>query len=101
MLLLAGLLCSLGLAAFAASCVVNPVKRLSRAVVEVGNLKLDALIDVKTQVREIALLAGIIEKMRGALHRNQNRLEFLAYHGSSQRFAQPCRVEQRVCLNAG
>jgi len=80
LLLLGGLLASLGLAAFAASYVVDPVKRLSRAVVEVSNLKLDAAINVKTRVKEIALLAGIIEKMRAALHRNQNRLEFLAYH---------------------
>ncbi len=80
LLLLAGLLASLGLAAVTASLVVNPIKRLSRAVVEVSNLKLDTPINVKTQVTEIAGLAAGIERMRVALLRNQSRLEFLAFH---------------------
>jgi EAL domain-containing protein (putative c-di-GMP-specific phosphodiesterase class I)/GGDEF domain-containing protein len=80
LLLLAALLASLCLAAFAASSVVDPIKRLSRGVADVSNLRFDAAINVKTRVKEIGLLAATMEKMRAALHRNQQRLEFLAYH---------------------
>lgn len=80
LILLGGLLASLALAAAAAACVVNPVKRLSRAVANVGNLKLDVPIAVPTRVKELAFLATIIEKMRIVLQGNQTRLEFLAYH---------------------
>lgn len=80
LLLMVGLLASLAVAAYTASYVANPVKRLSRAVVEVSNLKLDTPVNVETNVTEIAALAGAVERMRAALRRNQNRLEFLAYH---------------------
>jgi len=84
--LLIGLLSSIALAAAAAAYVVNPVKRLSRAVVDVGALKLDTPIAVRTRVRELAFLASVIEKMRGVLHGNQTRLEFLAYHNPANGF---------------
>ncbi|QND54932.1 EAL domain-containing protein (plasmid) [Phyllobacterium sp. 628] len=79
-LFLGGLLASLYAAAVTASLVVTPVKRLSGAAVNVSNLDFDAPVDANTHVKEIALLARLIDKMRAALHVNQERLEFLAYH---------------------
>ena len=84
--LLVGLLSSIALATVAAAYVVDPVKRLSRAVVGVGALELDTPIAVPTRVRELAFLASVIEKMRGVLHGNQTRLEFLAYHNPANGF---------------
>lgn len=84
--LLTGLLSSIALATVAAAYVVDPVKRLSRAVVGVGALELDTPIAVPTRVRELAFLASVIEKMRGVLHGNQTRLEFLAYHNPANGF---------------
>lgn len=75
-----GLLISIALTALAASFVVKPLMNLSRAVTDVGNLKLDTPISIPTGIREISLLAAVIERMRSVLHRNQTRLEFLAYH---------------------
>jgi EAL domain-containing protein (putative c-di-GMP-specific phosphodiesterase class I)/GGDEF domain-containing protein len=82
LVLLGGLIFSMVLATAAAAFVVKPVMRLSRAVVDVGELKLDKPIVVPGGIREIGTLAAIIEKMRIVLHRNQTRLEFLAYHDS-------------------
>lgn len=78
--LLGGLLVSIMLAAIAASFVVKPLMKLSRAVTDVGDLKLDTPIAISSGIREIGLLASVIERMRSVLHRNQTSLEFLAYH---------------------
>ncbi|MEP7453644.1 EAL domain-containing protein [Phyllobacterium sp. SB3] len=77
---IAGLLISIALTALAASFVVKPLMKLSRAVTDVGDLKLDTPIAISTGIREIGLLASVIEQMRSVLHRNQTRLEFLACH---------------------
>jgi EAL domain-containing protein (putative c-di-GMP-specific phosphodiesterase class I)/GGDEF domain-containing protein len=55
-------------------------------VTDVGNLNLDKPISVPTGIREIGLLASVIERMRLVLHRNQTRLEFLAYHDPASGF---------------
>ncbi|MHC1550781.1 EAL domain-containing protein [Phyllobacterium sp. K27] len=83
---LIGLLISIALTAWAASFVVNPLMRLSKAVTDVGNLNLDKPISVPTGIKEIGLLASVIERMRLVLHRNQTRLEFLAYHDPASGF---------------
>ncbi len=83
---LIGLAVSIALTAWAASFVVNPLMRLSRAVTDVGNLNLDTPISVPTNIREVSLLASVIERMRLVLHRNQTRLEFLAYHDPASGF---------------
>ncbi|EJN02330.1 EAL domain-containing protein [Phyllobacterium sp. YR531] len=79
-LLLAGFLISIILTALTASLVVKPLMKLSRAVTDVGDLKLETPISISTGIKEIGLLASVIERMRFVLHRNQTRLEFLAYH---------------------
>ncbi|MGH6859600.1 MAG: EAL domain-containing protein [Phyllobacterium sp.] len=84
--LIGGLLLSIMLAAIAAAHVVHPLRRLSRAVTDVGNLSLDAPVAVRTRIREIGLLAATIERMRKMLRTNQARLEFLAYHDPASGF---------------
>lgn len=98
---LIGLAISIALTAWAASFVVNPLMRLSRAVTDVGNLNLDTPISVPTNIREVGLLASVIERMRLVLQRNQTRLEFLAYHDPASGFLNQAGLVKEYDLLVG
>ncbi|MCO4319200.1 EAL domain-containing protein [Phyllobacterium sp. 21LDTY02-6] len=83
LVLLCGLLFSLGVTAWVASRVVTPLQRLSQVVTDLGSLRLDRSISVRSRISELGILADVIERMRGALRENQQRLEFLAYHDTA------------------